>query len=142
MSTERLKELARQFYAGIDADQAASMPTLFSAEFTAHIPGMPPLDRTAFQQFGQSFYAAFPDLRHEIEAQIAEGDTVVNRVVARGTHQGDFQGMPPTGRGIDIALYATQRFAGGQIVEAHLLFDALGLMQQLGAIPSPDQVPA
>lgn len=142
MSTARLKELARQFFAGIDADHAASMPALFAPEFTAHLPGMPPLDRHAFQQFGQGFYAAFPDLRHAIEAQVAEGDTVVNSIVVHGTHQGVFQGMPPTGRTINIALYATQRFAGDKLIETHLLFDALGLMQQIGALPSPEQMPA
>jgi steroid delta-isomerase-like uncharacterized protein len=132
-----LKAAARDLLASIDADQARSMPALFAEQFVARLPGMPPLDRAAFQQFGQAFYAAFPDLRHSVEEQVAEGDTVVNRLLVRGTHRGEFQGIPPTGRAVEIAAVTIQRFAEGKIVETHLLFDTLGLLQQLGAVPAP-----
>jgi steroid delta-isomerase-like uncharacterized protein len=137
-----LKATARELLASIDADQARSMPALFAEELVARLPGMPPLDRAAFQQFGQVFYAAFPDLRHSVEDQVAEGDTVVNRLLVRGTHRGDFQGIPPTGRTVEIAAITIQRFAEGKLVEMHLLFDTLGLLQQLGAVPAPGQAPA
>jgi steroid delta-isomerase-like uncharacterized protein len=142
MSTDNLKALARQFYAAIDADQASTMPAVLSPDLKVYQPGMPPLDRVAFQQFGQVFYAAFPDLHHHIEDQVAEGDTVVNRLVIRGTHQGAFQGIPPTNKAVTLTAIAIQRYADGQMVEQHMVFDALGLMQQLGVVPAPEQAPA
>ena len=97
-TTQDLKAAARDLLTTIDADQAQTIPTLFAEHFVAHMPGMPPLDRAAFQQFGRAFYAAFPDLRHHVEDQVAADDTVVNRLLVRGTHRGDFQGIPPTGK--------------------------------------------
>ena len=141
-TTQDLKAAARGLLAEIDANQAASIPAVFAQHFVARMPGMPPLDRAAFQQFGQAFYAAFPDLRHSIEEQVAEGDTVVNRLLVRGTHRGDFQGIPPSGKAVAIAAISIQRFEGGQLVEQHLLVDTLGLLQQLGAVPAPEQTSA
>ena len=89
-TSQDLKVAPRELLAGIDTDQAQSMPAIFAEHFVARIPGMPLLDRQAFQQFGQAFYAAFPDLRHSVEGQVAEGNTVVNRLLVRGTHQGEF----------------------------------------------------
>lgn len=67
---------------------------------------------------------------------MAEGDTVVNRLVVRGTHRGAFQGIPPTGQSVAIAAMSIQRFAGGQLVEQHLLVDTFGLLQHLGVVPA------
>ncbi len=142
MATEDLKTLARQVYAAIDADQMRTLPAVVSPAVTVHQPGMPPMDWTALQQFGQAFYAAFPDLQHHIEGQVAEGDTVVNQLVVRGTHQGAFQGIPATGKAVTIAAISIQRFAAAHLVEQHLLIDSLGLLQQLGAVPAPEQAPA
>lgn len=84
--------------------------------------------------------SAFPNLHFTIEDQIAEGDRVVTRWVAEGTHEGDYQGVPPTGkiahvRGIDI-----DRVVDGKVVECWTSVDELGLMIQLGLIPSPAPV--
>jgi steroid delta-isomerase-like uncharacterized protein len=81
---------------------------------------------------------AFPDVHITIEDQVAEGDRVVTRWTARGTHTGAFQGIPPTGKrgsmtGIDI-----NRFADGKVVECWTNADDLGLLQQLGVIPTPE----
>src|SRR5215207_431559 len=122
-TSQDLKAAAREQLASIDADRAQTMPALFAEAFVAHLPGMPPLDRAAFQQFGQASYAAFPDLRHAVEEQVQEGDTVVNRLLVRGTHQGDFQGIPPTGTSVEIAAITIQRFVDSQLVEQHLLVD-------------------
>jgi steroid delta-isomerase-like uncharacterized protein len=130
------KAAARAFYAAIDADQMQSMPALCAEQFIARLPGMPPLDRAAFQQFGQAFFAAFPDLRHAVEDQLAEGDMVVNRMLVRGTHRGEFHGIPPTGRTVEFAAISVQRFAEGKLVEQHLMIDTFGLLQQLGAFPT------
>lgn len=66
---------------------------------------------------------------------LAEGDTVSVRFTGRGTHQGTFNGIPPTGKQITFAGQAIYRIADGKIQEGWALFDALGLLQQLGALP-------
>ena len=78
----------------------------------------------------------FPDLTLTIEDQIAEGDMVVTRWTARGTHRGDFQGVPATGREIRLTGTDIDRMADGKVVECWAHVDELGLMQQLGVIKS------
>jgi predicted ester cyclase len=79
---------------------------------------------------------AFPDARVTVEDQIAEGDKVVDRWTATGTPTGDLMGVPPTGRRIEVSGITISRFAGGKIVEDWYQGDDLGMMQQLGVIPS------
>jgi predicted ester cyclase len=78
--------------------------------------------------------AGFPDLHFTVEDQIAEGDTVVTRWTARGTHRGKFQDIPATGREIRLAGTDIDRIIGGKVVECWAHVDELGLMRQLGAI--------
>lgn len=85
------------------------------------------------------FRTAFPDLYGTIEDLIAEGDKVVTRITYRGTHQGEFMGIPPTGRPVTMTFTGINRIAGGKIAEGWVNFDALGMMQQLGVIPTPGQ---
>jgi steroid delta-isomerase-like uncharacterized protein len=80
--------------------------------------------------------AAFPDLHFEIEDQIADRDRVVTRWSAHGTHAGEFQGIPPTGKQITMAGIDIDRVVDGRVVECWPQVDELGLMQQLGAIPT------
>jgi len=80
--------------------------------------------------------SAFPDLHFTIEELVAEGDTVVGRVTMSGTHQGPFQGIPPTGRSFQQAQMHFVRFRDGKGVEHRAVRDDLGLMQQLGVIPA------
>ncbi len=81
--------------------------------------------------------SAFPDLRLTIEDQIAEGDKVITRVTFRGTHRGEFRGIAPTGKQVEYSGIAIDRIANGKIVEMWHLSDGLGLLQQIGAAPSP-----
>jgi predicted ester cyclase len=63
----------------------------------------------------------------------------VSRLVVRGTHQGDFQGIAPTGKQVTIPAIRIYRVADGKMAELWVEFDALGLLQQLGAVPTPAQ---
>ncbi len=81
--------------------------------------------------------AAFPDLHFTIEELVAEGDTVVGRVTMNGTHQGPFQGMPPTGRTIQQDQVHFVRFRDGKAIEHRAVRDDLGMMRQLGVMPTP-----
>ena len=91
------------------------------------------------KQFAAAMRSAFPDFHYTVEDQIAEGDRVVTRWTARGTHEGEFQGIPPTGKQVTITGIGIFRIANGKIIESWTNADMLGLMQQLGAVPAPGQ---
>jgi predicted ester cyclase len=104
-----------------------------------HFAGNPePINREAMEQMLKMFYTAFPDLHHTFEDQIAEGDKVTLRLTFRGTHQGEFQGIPPTGKEIAITAIVIDRIVDGKMVEHWSNMDSLSLMQQLGVIPAPE----
>ncbi len=94
------------------------------------------------RQFAAIYRQAFPDLQVTVEDEVAEGDKVATRFTARGTHQGELEGIAPTGNRVEIAGIAISRIEGGKIAEDWSNFDALGLMQQIGAVPSPEHVEA
>lgn len=90
------------------------------------------------KQFAAMMRSAFPDFEYTVEDEIAEGDKVVNRWVVQATHQGEFQGVPPTGKEVTITGISIYRIANGKIVEGWTNADMLSLMQQLGAVPAPE----
>jgi predicted ester cyclase len=85
------------------------------------------------------FRSALPDGHIEIEDLLAEGDKVATRFRLRGTNTGSFQGMPPTGKAVDITATGIFRVVDGRVADNWVNFDALGLMQQLGVVPAPGQ---
>ena len=80
--------------------------------------------------------AAFPDIQWTIDDQISEGDKVVTRFTMRGTHKGEYLGIAPTNKEIVTTGIFIHRVENGKLVDRWTGFDALGMMQQLGAIPS------
>jgi steroid delta-isomerase-like uncharacterized protein len=108
--------------------------------YIAHAPGFPgPLDLEAWSQFTATFVEAFPDLRLTVEDIFSVEDRVAARVAFRGTHRGEFQGVPPTGKEVAFSSIEIDRMADGKVQEHWFELDQLGLMQQLGAIPGPEQ---
>jgi steroid delta-isomerase-like uncharacterized protein len=108
-----------------------------SESFRAYLSGFAePLDNAAWSGFMAAFTTGFPDSRISIESCIAEGDTVVTRWTLTGTHQGLFQGIPPTGRPVRFAGLEFNRAANGRFVEHWSMFDNLALLQQIGAMPA------
>jgi steroid delta-isomerase-like uncharacterized protein len=85
------------------------------------------------------FRTAFPDLVTTVEDMVAEGDRVAVRHTHRATHTGAFQGIPPTGKRIEVTGIEVLRMREGQIAEFWHMDDFLGLMQQLGVVPAPGQ---
>jgi hypothetical protein len=82
------------------------------------------------------YKAAFPDLQMEAQGVLVRGDKVVARARATGTHEGEFLGMPATGKRVDVQLIDIIRFGDDGLAREHWgVFDALGMLQQLGAIP-------
>lgn len=103
-------------------------------------PGEEIHGRKGIIQFYGALRAAFPDLHFTIEDQIADGDRVVTRWSASGTHNGEFQGISPTGKTVRITGIDIDRFAGGKVVECWPEANELGLLQQLGVLPAPELV--
>ena len=88
---------------------------------------------------GTMFRVAFPDLTVTVEDLVAEGNKVAARWIWGGTHRGDMMGIPPTNKQVAATGTSIHRVAEGKIVESWFNFDALGMMQQLGVVPTPGQ---
>jgi predicted ester cyclase len=86
--------------------------------------------------------AAFPDAKHAIDFQVAEGDLVVTQVTAKGTHTGSIMGETPTGRAVTATGITVHRVVNGKLVEKWSQTDFMGLMTQMGILPAPGGVPA
>jgi steroid delta-isomerase-like uncharacterized protein len=91
-------------------------------------------------QFLGQYLNAFPDVKATVEDLMADGDKVVARVSYRGTHQGAFRGIPPTGKQIAVTGINIFRIANGKLVEHWGLTDRLAVLQQLGVVPPLAQV--
>jgi steroid delta-isomerase-like uncharacterized protein len=133
MSTEDNKAIVRQAFAqtnagNIDAAVAVTAPNCL-------LNGQP-FGREGDRARSQAMLAAFPDVQYDLHELIAEGDKVVVRYTMRGTHQGEMMGIPPTGQQVAMEGITIYRLQDGQIVEIREQYDGLGLMQQLGVIPS------
>jgi len=108
-----------------------------TSDYVAHMQGAPePLDAQGWAGFMGLFATAFPDAQIGVESSISEGDVVASRWTMNGTHRGDFMGVPPTGRQITMKGIDFSRVVDGKIAEHWAQFDAMGVMQQIGAIPA------
>ncbi len=111
---------------------------LVASDYVGHDPSLPEEVRgpAGVKEVIAGYRAAFPDIQVTIEDQIAEGDLVVTRWRATGTHQGELMGMPATGKQATVTGITIDLIADGRIVESWDNWDTLGMMQQLGAIPA------
>ena len=116
----------------------AVVDELISADAVDHslMPGQEP-GPEGFKKLVTMFRSAFPDLQVTVEDMIAEGDKVVARVTTRGTHKGEFMGIPPTGKPVTVPEIHIVRIAGGKMVEPWGIEDNMAMMQQLGVISPP-----
>ena len=92
--------------------------------------------RAGFRELITMYRNAFPDVKLTIDEQIAEGDKVVTRWNATGTHRGDLFGAAPTGKQVRVQGIIVSRIANGKVIEETEVYDALGMLRQLGAIPA------
>ena len=143
--SEENKALARRAVEEIfNAGNLEVVDEIVSEDHVHHDPAMPEEGhgREHTKEFASMYRSAFPDLHVEIQDQLAEGDRVAIRWVASGTHQGDLMGINPTGNRVTLMGMTIHRIADGQIAETLEIYDALGMMQQVGAIPSPEEAQA
>jgi steroid delta-isomerase-like uncharacterized protein len=143
MSAEENKAVARReiqelFNHNGNLDAAEE---IYAADYVGHDPTTGDIrGAEGAKQFAAAYRQTFPDLESTIEDQVAEGDKVVSRFSARGTHQGETEDFgPPTGNRVEVSGITIERFEGGKITEDWTQYDALGLLQQLGLIPEPGQ---
>jgi steroid delta-isomerase-like uncharacterized protein len=134
---EHKATVRRQYEVGLNRQDVTVMAECFTADYVHHMPLSPePLGRAAFEEMFNGFLAAFPDMQATIDDILAEGDRVAARTTFRGTHRGEFMGIPASGKQVVFSGNDIYRFVDGKIAEEWAQFDALGLMQQLGAVPA------
>jgi steroid delta-isomerase-like uncharacterized protein len=85
----------------------------------------------------EKYLAGFSNARITVDEQIAEGDIVATRWTGRGTHDGEMAGIAPTGKDVTVSGITISRLENGRIVEERAVWDALGMLVQLGAVPMP-----
>ena len=144
MSTEQNKALAYRYYAEFNKQTyLALFDEVCAPDLVWHDapPGISP-DLAGMKQMHTALLTAFPDLHATVDDLVAEGDKVVVRATLRGTHQGEFMGIPPTGKEVTVRGIAICRFVGGKEVEHWGLASELSLLQQLGAVPQLAQAGA
>jgi steroid delta-isomerase-like uncharacterized protein len=135
--SEQNKSLVRRVIEEVyNQGNLAVADELSASDLVIHLTSQEIRGREGAKQYVAALRAAFPDLHMTIEDKIAEGDRLVTRWTARGTHMGEFQGIPPTGKQVRVAGTDIDRIADGKAVECWSHVDELGMMQQLGAIPA------
>ena len=141
MSSEENKELIRRYMRAVDDNQTSDWSVLeeyIAEDFVAHNPTIPgvSLDREGMKQASEIFRVATPG-RHEIGMQIAEDDLVVSQISGRGVHAGELLGIPATNKEVETDGIAIHRIREGKIVEYWSVTDIARVLQQVGALPGP-----
>ncbi len=133
---EANKTIFRQYFEEVlNAGNLDLIDDLIAPNYVSHYPtgydfGGGPDD---VRQIVTTVRSGFPNVHFTVEDVLAEGDRVVGRWTFRGTHQGDFMGIPATDKSVSVMGIAIYRIVEGKIAEAWVAWDALGLMQQIGA---------
>ena len=129
----------RRAYELLNAGDLGEFSTLIADDFVEHEapPGVDPTKEGVLQFFAM-YRAAFPDLRFEPQQLFTDGNTAAVYYRVTGTHQGEFMGIPATGKSIAVNGVDIVRFDDEGIAHEHWgVFDAMGMMQQLGVVPGP-----
>jgi len=133
MSAADNDALGRRFFAEQDQLRGGPAEDLCAPGYTAEINAFPIMDWAGHHGFALGFYAAFPDAYHTIEDTVASDSKVAVRFRIRGSHKGDFMGLPPSGRPVDVVATAVMHVVDGKVTSLCAVFDQATLMQQLTA---------
>ena len=131
----------RNFFGAISAHDLDEVMKNIADDFVEHetAPGLEPT-REGVRQLFTMLIAAFPDLEIQVEDLLPSGDNVVARVLMKGTNEGEFMGMPPTGKRVEVKMIDVVRFGEDGLAHEHWgLMDTLSMMQQLGLVPGAPQ---
>jgi steroid delta-isomerase-like uncharacterized protein len=136
MSIEKNKALVVQFVEEFwSRGNESAADTMMTADVTLMVNNAAIQDTDTFKGFARMLRGAFPDWRSDVEGLVAENDWVAEEWTGRGTHQGNFQGIPATGRQVAVPGTVFYRIVAGKIVEFRGQFDRMSMMQQLGVAP-------
>lgn len=127
----------RRVYELISAGDVDGFGEMLADDFVEHeqLPGFP-MTKAGVKEYFRMLTTAFPDLRFTAEEILASGDKVVSRVTVTGTQKGDFMGVPATGKSVTVQAIDIVRIDEDGLGREHWgVFDAMSLMQQLGAVP-------
>ena len=126
-----------RFYALLSDGDVDGFGAMLAEDFVEHeeTPGLAPT-KEGVLEFFRMLRSAFPDLRMSPDDVLVDGDKAVARVTMTGTHEGDFMGMPATGKRVDVQLIDIIRFEGGLAREHWGVIDTMAMMEQLGAVPA------
>ena len=139
--SEKNKRIARRVFEDVQSQgNQAIIKEIVTEDYVGHTPLGDIHGPEGAKQFTSMLRAGFPDFQVTVEAQIAEGDLVATRWTCRGTHNGEFQGVPPTGKRMTVSGMAIFRIANSKLVEGWTNPDLLGIMQQLGVVLLPEGV--
>ena len=138
MSTEENKAIVRKYRAAHNQNNLNALDAIVAKDLISHsaLPGLP-AGLEGGKAAHRAFLASFPDTQTTTQDLIAEGDKVMERYIAAGTHTGPFMGAPATGKKYSIETMVVYRFANGKIAEMWGLNDSQALMMQLGLMPAP-----
>jgi len=138
--TDQNKALARRNFEEVwNQGKLAVIDELVAMDATFHDPNVPGGKFTGpegLKQFVEIYKKAFPDVQLTINDQVAEGDKVVSRWTATGTHKGELMGIAPTGKRVTVTGCNIDQYLTGKVVEGWASYDMLGMLQQLGVVPS------
>lgn len=139
MTSEDNKLTMQRFVEFINTASEAMADELIATNAVFHVPGRPEPMRgpAGYLAIIAMMREGFPDVKWILDEMVAEDDKVAARFTMRGTHQGTFFGVPPTGKKITVQAMNFYRLANGKFVEERGQPDMLGLLQQIGAVPSP-----
>ena len=140
MSQEENKAAVRRYWEGFNAHNLEVWDEVCTPNHINHDPSLPvpDADLQTIKEIIGGLQAAFPDLNSEEEDLISEGDKIVVRRTFRGTHKGEFMGVAASSHEVTFTGIFIHRLTGGKIDEQWVVFDALGLMQQIGGVPAPE----
>jgi steroid delta-isomerase-like uncharacterized protein len=141
MSTEGNKAVARRFLEDIlNHGNLAAIPDVIAPDWVNNDQSLPPMrGHEGARQLVMIFRTGLPDFHLAIEDLVAEDDKVAFHCVATGTHTGELLGVPATGKTVRVTVTGILHLANGKLVENRVNFDALGLMQQIGVVPTPQR---
>src|SRR5947209_1588454 len=143
MSVEENKALVRRFFDAFGRNDFAALQAVTSQDVVYHAapPGLS-AGSEGYRELMAMYISAYPDIQLTLDDMIAEGDKVVTRFTARGTHRGEFMGIEPTGTQITVGGISIIRVAGNKVTEEWDQLDMLGGLQQLGATLVPAETSA
>ena len=138
--SEENKAIVRRWVEAFNAGNVDAVDELVTDSYVRHDPNSPEVHGPEEEkQLIAMYRSAFPDLRFTIEDMVAEGDKVVIRVGISATHKGELLGIPPTENRLTLSAIELYRLAEGKIDEQWVQVDTLGMMQQLGVVPTRRQ---